>query len=885
MKPLITSSIWYNDDNNISRLLLVNEFGELFNLSINSSSSSSTSSTTNNNFSLSLKYLEYKVNPTSLIIDLKSPSNYFAFIGDICDGEILKLPPPTHQQQQQQQQSTPSQSTSSSQSNEHQKIVIPNHSGIIDFEVETSNLSTRIYACCSGASVMGSLKLIEKSLPTNQMGTLQISGTTGIWTLESSSSVLYSVISCLNSTIVYRFENGVADFWSKESNFKLDSQTIYSNSTEDSGFLIQVCPGEIVAFNPITLQILNWIPPTGSVIISACSRNNTLLVSLSKPSLLLALEIVKEEDNSRSKIVERQSLRPQHEISCIHLPSSIILSNSPPDQREMLAQLCVIGTYGPEILVVNYTAQPTMEIIFSFTNQLPTIPHSIALTQLSHGVNPLKIVVGLRDGSLYKWEFQNFLKENPFNISPYIKQISNSPVLIVPNLNQGALVLTDLPYYITAKKSHLALLPIKSTSLISHGATYVSSHSKTTFSFIKPSINSLSIEQIDFSKRMIAGGKGGNNSNNQQPSQEGILYFYSIFLNNEDIALNLENTPIVFKSGPVNSVLPLSTTGKYIVSAGKERYTLDFYSPESNNLLNGILNQPIPISFSRGDKIVLCTESNGVEIYKEKSVQELQIQNIQQNIQQFHQLPAHQQQQFQQQLQQTIDNSNVNNNLKKIGQESNTCHLADAVFISDDNIACVDKYGNFHVINYDPTEYEHDIVMGGDIMMNQQNVEPIVTMGSVANFSIRESCLRMRSLNSISGPQQQQQQGIMLASVLGSLFTISKMKRLEFEILKILEKVLVEHPLTMPLLNNHHKLYRSGMNSVQGVLDGDMISQFLYLDEDDQFDIIKYLIETFNINDYFQLQQQPQQISALSHQLICQNIISIIESLNDSALQ
>ncbi|XVE75786.1 hypothetical protein DITRI_Ditri12bG0120600 [Diplodiscus trichospermus] len=85
---------------------------------------------------------------------------------------------------------------------------------------------------------------------------------------------------------------------------------------------------------------------------------------------------------------------------------------------------------------------------------------------------------------------------------------------------------------------------------------------------------------------------------------------------------------------------------------------------------------------------------------------------------------------------------------------------------------------------------------------------------------------------------------IMASTLLGSIMIFVPISREEHELLEAVQARLIVHPLTAPVLGNHHNEYRSRENlvGVPKMLDGDMLAQFLELTSMQQEAVLSFPI-------------------------------------------
>ncbi|EGC32608.1 hypothetical protein DICPUDRAFT_95240 [Dictyostelium purpureum] len=924
---LITCYNWHQIESTLY-LLIGNEMGNLYGIEFTFDSNNFKSSATNFN---SFKKFKFKFNPIQNLINLNN--GYFGIIGDLSDGGIYNI------------------DFNKYEINECERI--ENHSGIIDFEIQKQKFTTKIYTCCGGSNSFGSVKVIENSIPTHILHhEKKRIGAIYVWSFSP-----YIVIGYPSSTVVEKVsvaEEEEDDMFSLDNIYFIENQaTIYCYRTSDGTF-VQVTPKTIVLYNnkySKRKESYRWDVGENSIITNACSRDGLLLVAISKPNSIQSFNIVQDDSNDHGLSLKLLNSIPlEFEVSCISLPK--FNENEILDKENQIFNTCIVGTYLMNIFILNFKFN---KILYSFNeteeNQvINAIPNSILLSilnqlnqnqQKSNHLNQqpekknrdeinFKLICGLRDGLLLKFDILYNLHSNCFKVSKniYSKSISSSPVTVLSVLNQGAMVLTDQPYYITSIKNHISLCKIsfKNDKMISYCSLYYSENSRQNFLFVNPELG-LYLANIDFSKKMSVKTLLSNNQNQQYQNQNqqfqnpnrilliekysiliilndfnisvlvlsdhltnynsnshilsqsssssqleifnnnelyykkifqtkdslnfksnhsikyweqknliivygnnknnGTIYFYSIQFNHksncgsEEISLTLEKKRTFDK--PISSVLPF-VDGKYLVFTTKGNLMIDYNSGVQSNSedLNIQITTPFPVTISKfrasDNKLLLGTETNGLDVYRYN--------------------------------QEDKSFTHCSNEKSKF--------ISDAIFLStDDQIATIDKYGNFknlnlnqinqmnqelnQPINQEPQQQHNNNQEQQQIQQLQQQLHSIpIILDPINQFSLKESCLKLLQLNNSK---------IITCSLLGSVILFGKLSRVEYKVLLTIQNSLKNDKSSKPITNNDHNLYRSEISNCKNVLDGDLLYQFLFLEEIDQINLISKLFKLNDINN------------------------------------
>ncbi|CAH9068267.1 unnamed protein product [Cuscuta epithymum] len=159
--------------------------------------------------------------------------------------------------------------------------------------------------------------------------------------------------------------------------------------------------------------------------------------------------------------------------------------------------------------------------------------------------------------------------------------------------------------------------------------------------------------------------------------------------------------------------------------------------------------------------------------------------------------------------------------------------VADCILMDTGTAAVSDRKGGIAILSCS----DHSV----------DNSSPECNLAVFSSFYIGEVAMRIRkgpfsyklpADDILRGCQDAEDVGnmshssIIATTLLGSIVTFIPLSRAEYEVLEALEKRLVIHPLTAPILGNDHSEFRSRESSQRGgmrVLDGDMLGQFLDL--------------------------------------------------------
>ncbi|KYR02511.1 hypothetical protein DLAC_01357 [Tieghemostelium lacteum] len=850
--------------------------------------------------------------PLSMILNLGH--YYYYLIGDLSDSIIIRY---------------------NSDDSFQPVIVNSNYSCITDFEVLKNDINTQILCCCNSSLIKeDSLKLIEKSISIELLDQIQVNNTNLLWTLDCATEKLI-VISCLNSTKIYRLRH--QDDWldiSENSPFILNIYTVYACIFQNYGIIVQVTPNKIIVLkdNKITDQ---WSVSSNSVIVSATSSSNSqLLVSLSKPNHFLYFEI------ENQKLIEKSSYPLNTEISSIYV--SPIAS---------LEHVVIIGTYQHEILIINYRA---MKIIsrYSKLSSIPhsIILNQLSNSHIDSGDQMYHLIVAQRDGYLLKWDISlsQLISDNEFTLIsiPYQKRISNSQIQLVASNQQGIIVISpEKVYYLTSRKAHTILTKISDLpSNITHSSLLSSkNHIKPTFLFIGPTIG-LSIVKLDFSKkinvspqliksmdsRLISPIKILNiesmnlllilfekyltivdpktlqklnclelpkfakaisiyfweernliilSGNDCRNTDRGLLLIYSFHLDENNSEL-LKEEQIIHLQSKIYSFITIGSN-YILLSTLREIKLLNLKDSQSTPLINQVnqLSAPIILMRKSSDRILLGSWNKGIEIYqyKQQSPQQQQQQQQNQNINNNNNDEDNDEDVMIVDQNQNLQNINNNNNsllILKREERTMTSNLMESIFLNNDRWASLDRFGNMNIKDYS----EHDII--------QDEEASLILLDSIGNFSYKEAFMKILPYDQNNGNKT-----FLMAGVLGSLVILSTLTlKIHYDSLLTLQIQLSQFSLTRPLLLNDHSVYRSELEKTTGILDGDLISQFLYLNLQNQLILVtdKYhqYMKLLNSNNYsnrdnMNIDMDSENQIQVNKLKIVQTLIDLIEKLND----
>ncbi|EGG20693.1 hypothetical protein DFA_00554 [Cavenderia fasciculata] len=932
-KEMISSFCWTDDEKKRQILLLTSDQGSLYRIELDLKTLKS----------FTAQVITHDLNPIKSILLLPGDNRTFLVVGDLADSEIIRLDnefksvakdriggfiqnnspiidfcidqqippallPPTStssanplsfSQQQLLLQSSPTNSNNnlnssnpllaSSDTNYSTTITDNNNNWLFNNQYP-NHLQTKVFMICGGGPSFGGVRMLENCAAMDIILKIRCLAT-GIWSYSYQSDIITMVSLLSNETIIFQFySNNDASDITSNCNFVTDQTTLYSGVMTNAKHYLQATPDRIRAVSCAFDTHVDWFPaPEYGSIVQCTNRESDIIVSLSRQNTLVHLEYI------NGQFIQKSIRLFDSDISTIHLPNSFVVSSfsRSTSQSQILSKYLFVGTYTNEIHILSMDDDKLLSTIYSYC-QLQAIPHSIVVSPLGDINHNLKIIVGMRDGCLVKFEW-NDITSNPFTQSIiFTSQLSKSHVEIIANEEKGALIITDRSYYVTGSKGHLSLatIPFNNASGGAIHSTNVGGHENLTGLYIASvdfsknnitKIPSRDIKPLDQgpkkllfikefhilvliydkhifirdsnykilyqrehnmdkplflnywnTKNLIIYG-GESNQNSSTRNNRGIAYFLNIHLQEVDIGITEFKTlqqPI-----PINSIVPLSD-GNIIVSTSNETTILDIANRTNTSLMNAIITTSSiqcisyqPIT----NRVLFGTLKDGMFLYNY--------------------------------------NSSNNSLRKKIGQNMPLA-TAQCVFITDELFAGIDRFGNFLVLEYDE--------------LLDADVDRYEVRDPVSNYSIKEGCLGLQRM--------EQSNNILASGSSGGLYLFARLGKEEYQILETLQSILCQFDLTKSLTGNDHQCYRSEVSMVKNILDGDMLVQYLELQDTLQISIATIIIDELKqkqqLLNLFEMDQQPKQsdnnnIQQQQQQLqlekqIVTIIINLLEKINNS---
>eukprot|EP00742_Colponemidia_sp_Colp-10_P013080 GILJ01014752.1.p1 GENE.GILJ01014752.1~~GILJ01014752.1.p1 ORF type:complete len:1187 (+),score=193.24 GILJ01014752.1:90-3563(+) len=181
--------------------------------------------------------------------------------------------------------------------------------------------------------------------------------------------------------------------------------------------------------------------------------------------------------------------------------------------------------------------------------------------------------------------------------------------------------------------------------------------------------------------------------------------------------------------------------------------------------------------------------------------------------------------------------------------------LCDGLLLDEDVAVGCDKFGSFFSLRY----------------RDHESLTPEITVPTDCYFSLRETVTHLRrgslvyrgSRQDIHGKPKSSAEIVLAPTLLGSVIALLKLDPSEnLTVLTALQECLAVQNSTQPLLGNDLKTYRSELQPMTGVVDGDFVSQFLDVTQGEQIQIVSALNASWGLG------------------LSVDQVISLIESIN-----
>ncbi|KAK3842876.1 MAG: mono-functional DNA-alkylating methyl methanesulfonate N-term-domain-containing protein [Linnemannia gamsii] len=293
---------------------------------------------------------------------------------------------------------------------------LPNDAPVLDFCADEPVFPGRdSLFVCSGMKSEGCIKRVRSGVVVNSSGSSgqqRFGGATGVWSVKEKRKDPYDsflVISFIQSTKLMKVgEEGEFEDVSERCGLELSQATIASGRLMD-GAIFQVHRAGVVAVLPQSGRSYKWTSGIGVLASASWVKEGTLVLGqiLSGESSIIVLELAETFGHSKAKPAS-YFIRVIASIPINAEPTTIYCWDSVQQPTELGTSStrvqCCVGTLEPAIHVFSIT-QDTIDKVYteSLDRESVAVPHSISV--LRNGKGPPRILVGLRNGSIivYEW--------------------------------------------------------------------------------------------------------------------------------------------------------------------------------------------------------------------------------------------------------------------------------------------------------------------------------------------------------------------------------------------------------------------------------------------------------------------------------------------------
>ncbi|KAF8982471.1 hypothetical protein BGZ46_001197 [Entomortierella lignicola] len=365
---------------------------------------------------------------------------------------------------------------------------LQNCSPILDFCIREPAFPGRdsLYAC-SGMKSEGAVKRIRSGISVESSGSSGddlFSGATGLWSVKEKREQTFDsflVVSFVQSTKLIRSGEGLEDV-SENSGLDLLQATVHAGHFMND-MIFQVHRSGVIVAN---LTDVN----EGKLVLGQITSGT---------SSLHILELSQDEAVADTHVIAL-SLKITASVSLKAEPTTIHCWSR--DSSEGLIDedinigdtFCCVGTLEPAVLIFQITPTNIQEIYTQTGLENVTIPHSICLLEGGEGRG--KVVVGLRDGSVLTYDWNNpgssvSMVSSRTLSSPRLYKLGVLPIKFassVDNVPSHVLILSDNLCWLAKFDLEIQIQPVLFDNEVSHACSFESEDnnqsSKLGFVFI-----------------------------------------------------------------------------------------------------------------------------------------------------------------------------------------------------------------------------------------------------------------------------------------------------------------------------------------------------------------------------------------------------------------
>ncbi|KAJ3295779.1 Transcription initiation factor TFIID subunit 5 [Borealophlyctis nickersoniae] len=365
---------------------------------------------------------------------------HMVVFGELCDGEVIQV---------------------AADGVVTVKAAIPNWAPILDFQLaDVYNDGHDSMYITSGNGPRGTVREICPGVGVSVLtSSPDYHGVTGVWNLkyrpEDQFDSFLAISFVAETKLMYLGEGEFEDV-SEMSGLDIHRSALIVASLDVAGFIVQVHREKVVVAKPKIAGVRSerWRPPPGTTIAVAGVMENLVVVSISPQKALLLLKVLADEESGDASIVEMKQVTLDSEPCSIFCPS--LRTPSHGDLTRL--KICIIGTHKPALKVISLdSATPLKELHEESLGHVSTeginMAQSFAL--IKNGREAF-LLVGIRDGTVaaYRWMWNDVQlaanHDSREEAPPFVVAFSGRPFRIRFDADEG-LELTDISF---AQVSH-----------------------------------------------------------------------------------------------------------------------------------------------------------------------------------------------------------------------------------------------------------------------------------------------------------------------------------------------------------------------------------------------------------------------------------------------
>ncbi|CAG8447000.1 2401_t:CDS:10 [Diversispora eburnea] len=754
---------------------------------------------------------------------------------------------------------------------------IPNWAPISDFQMLDLHKERRdVIFSCSGVAPYGSIRELRKAIGVNVITKTEsdFNGINSLWNLKYNVNDIidtFLAISFSNSTRLMRISECELDDVSDQISHIREVEKDYELN---SGYLIQIHRKSIIVSKPNIISGLylpithitkfRWIPPDNSIIEVADVYDSIVIISLStiNGSILYVLQLLIDPSSVHNKvsfsILAEVPLDSQTcFIRCL-IPSS-----------HVPVPICIIGTYKPSIkfFLLNQPENWLKLVHEEFLDDIMMTKVNIPESILIIGDNEKAyFLAGLREGAItcYEWIWST-VENKPLLSSSQCRRIGTYPVkFIVPNKNQplticnvndstSILALSDRPWQI--KYSHrtgldFICVAFKHYEHVQEAVYFRYANLTQTYMFVSNDCLNF-VKLNDFIK------------NNMRTIITPRRLFYDD-LNNLLLVSCVSSsepfpTSVLKLVDPINGVI----FDEYFLRS-EENYESDIQWRFTNERQDfrcicigtgfhrGVDNAVRPTPPHRGRLLIFIIKKSLDDYGVSRLKYQLKLITYTEVDDPVHSISAN-----------TLNLLRFNLEMKKLILIYNKSHRWPILSVS----ACGTRIsvGATHGFYF----YEFEVDKERFRFLKSERTSRLINDTMMLNENLAVGCDKDGDVYGLMYDAV-----IVGCSLLGSVFLFMRIGIKTYDLLLVLQSILEKWPTTRPCLGNDNRNFRTNnrRQSLNLVIDGEMVSQFLRLTRTEQFKIVNNNPKLINAGTIFlrgeQIESEESRINQIKQQQI-----------------